>query len=254
MSKARPIGFGYNTPNILPPGKLTEASGTSPLMIPRALPKKPKKLTIYGNTIGGVGVGDYNEATGLYEIPITISGINILDTTQERVVLSGTIPEDQYTARPGTVSFKTHSYSYDTNKFGIPVAVKKNTNYRISYITTEGRPRLYIYDASGNVIYTNNNYTGGSFNTGNAETIYIGFRSNAWSVYTELNSMILSEGADTVEYEQYRSPDELCTTTAQPVYAGQSINASLPSFSAGTSIITVDTSVPPAEISCLYYT
>ncbi len=251
MSRTRPIGFGYNTPDMLPTGKPTEVSGTSPLRLSRALPRKPKQLTIYGNTVDGQGVGDYNEVSGLYEIPVTVRGINLLDTTQERTVISGSLPGGEYTAGIGTLSFSTAYYS-SSNIYGIKTAVKPNTAYVLTYKTITGRALIRLFSESGSIITTYNSMSDFNFNSRCNSTIYIEFRSNSWNTYTELTDIILSEGT-AASYEPYAGPLEYTLYSEHPVYDGEHIEADPGKLIRGTNIIDVKTSIAPSLIKCIYY-
>lgn len=251
MNKAKPIGFGYNTPSTLPIGTLRTISGASPLTLPHALPRSPKKLTIHGNTIDGLGVGDYNEASGLFEIPVTIRGINLLDTTRERTVISGSLPGGEYTAGVGTLSFSTAYYS-SSNIYGIKTAVKPNTSYVLTYKTITGRALIRLFSESGSTITTYNSTGDFVFNSRSNSTIYIEFRSNSWNLYTELTDIILSEAA-AASYEPYAEPVQYTLYSEHPIYMGEHIDADPGKLIKGTNIIEVNTLISPTLIECAYY-
>ncbi|MBR0366614.1 MAG: hypothetical protein IJH94_07435 [Clostridia bacterium] len=244
------IGFGYNTPTGLPARNLRTVSGASPLRLPNSAARKPRSLAVYGNTVDGAGVGDYDPTDGSYSIPVTVRGINLLDTTRERTVLSGSLPGGEYTAGTGTLSFSTAYYSSST-VYGIKTELSPDTTYTLSYNLVTGKALIRVYSESGSVITTSRD-SEITFNSRSNSTVYIEFRSNSWNLHTKITDILLSESG-TDRYEPYIAPCEYLVPLSRPVYDGECIYIDTIRLIQGTSVIDVKSEVAPALIECKYY-
>ena len=200
-------------------------------------------------------VGEYDEESGKYKIPITVRGKNLLNPNK---FSGGSLVEYN-----GIKCFKYKDYA---NNFTYTDDFKKNTRYRFSIrVFSDGEAK----NTGISICYTDGSTT--TINIKKYDTVYsVTSSSNKtiekitggfnWAItrYIDLTVSQLEEGTTATEYEPYHEPITTDIYLDEPLGEGQSINykkdglPTIPTFK-GTSIISTDTTIQPSNVEITYY-
>ena len=225
-----------------------------------------KDYKIYGNSVQNgeptpdnpvevQSVGEYDEESGKYKVPITVRGKNILDMSQH------TVTAGYYLDSSGTAS------SSNTNFLKLSmIEVKPNTTYTIS-------SNLYFYTIW---FSSNNSLNGGGISKVNAYNV----KKKKFTTPEGCNYIRVSfdlrtsnqggQGVGVFEwamlevgegdgiYEPYIEPQTVNIYLDEPLRTGQVMQKSkdnlpsLPQFE-GTTVYEAQTEIPPSGIQIQYY-
>ena len=239
-------------------GFIRSITGVFPLALPNCVDSKSIiDYTIYG---ASGGVGEYDETSGKYKIPITLSGKNLFDVSK----ITGGIGVVEYN---GVQCFKYADVA--ANKYGTFTytdAFKENTRYTFA---------IKVYDEDANkstaIKFT---YTDGTtyslqiakmntvykYTTTAGKTLQSFTNTHSWGInrYIDLTATQLEEGTSSTECEPYHEPITTNIYLGEPLSEGQSINykkdrlPTLPTVK-GTSILNADTTIQPSNAEVTYY-
>ena len=263
-------------------GIVRTASGIPPLMLEDCVDNDSMiGYTIHGNTalVGGgddlffedfQSVGDYDEASGKYKIPIICRGKNLLPFPYEfkSKTTSGitiTVNEDGSILLNGTSTAGASHYLFNNKtellpnvNIGDTITVSKNCNDE---------------SQQGNVYVVANYYDiNGSMQQGAlASTTISGYRTvtDNWigiGAYVHipkdrtLNNLLIrpmiEKGSAATEYEPYAEPVTTNIYLDEPLGSGETVSypdaPKLPTVK-GTTIYEVDTTARPSQIDVTYY-
>ena len=201
------------------------------------------------------GVGDYDEASGRYKIPVEVNGKNLFDinniveTSMIKIIDSKTIVVSDY---PSATTKKLKELC-PAIKIGQTIAFSMKTN---------GYHQIYFKNFnSGNTQYVSN---GDSFTATedllNAN-LYVYRQTSAQGGGDATISNIQFEVGNAVTpYEPYREPEVYNIFIDKPLYEGESVwyknnKDNLPQIKLkkGTNTITVKTATQPSAVSYQYY-
>ena len=217
--------------------------------------------SIIDYSLAGTGVGNYDEDTGKYKIPVKCSGINLFNPEE---VIAKFDNGDIYT-----------SGSYVCTS----IQLKPNTQYYLKTFNPTGGGYFYlsineavssstkatisINDDSSHKYPRRNEKTATTDDTG---CMYIGFYSagdetERCRILRE-NQIQIVEGSYTAltapDYEPYQEPVTVDIIVDEPLVEGQTINFKenklpiIPTYK-GTTIVSVDTQVQPLNMEVTYY-
>lgn len=199
---------------------------------------------IYGNT-GGVG----NAGASGYEIPITVSGVNLVDYTQAQPRnSSATVTID--TERNGVIWSGSYFFkipcSIPAGKvISCDVQGEYTGKWAIQYRGGTIEPNTWLY----------NPFT----TTEEVSYVYI-YKTNPTTTGTDMlfYDIIVNYGETALPYEPYFEPVTETITVTQPLGEGEFIDSTtypnaptLPSFN-GTTIYDVETEIKPSNMEIEY--
>ena len=217
---------------------------------------------IKGNEVTEVGyMGDLNEETGKYDVPITVRGKNLISTGSgiNMTIHGVTIKRNDDGSL--TVNGATTTSDYDEiNLCQIYGRLNRKKRYTFSAKGAVVKQLQYEVQLRKNGAFVENVCTQTiptfNFSTYTKEfdaaiaklLILSGATFNNLTVYPQLE-----EGGAATPYEPYQEKTDLTVFLDTPIGAGESayINAEIPTVK-GTTIIEVNTSVPPAALKTYY--
>ena len=236
----------------------TYAQGAPPLILPESVGKPLKKLYMEG---ADGGTGDLNEETGKYDVPITVRGKNLISTGSgiNMTIHGVTIKRNDDGSL--TVNGATTTSGYDEiNLCQIYGRLNRKKRYTFSAKGAVVKQLQYEVQLRKNGAFVENVCTQTiptfNFSTYTKEfdaaiaklLILSGATFNNLTVYPQLE-----EGGAATPYEPYRAKTDLTVSLDAPLHSGEGayINAEIPTVK-GTTIIEVNTSVPPAALKTYY--
>lgn len=236
-------------------GFVRTVSGTLPLTLPDCV--DTNSLIRY--TINGNGVGDYDESTGKYKIPIKCGVKNLFDVDRWYEELTANCTHT-YNPYFGTKD----GYNYiavrpPANVRFMEGEFKENTQYTLSFMVSSDQSNytglVIVYtDNTKTNIYAPKNWTKRTLTTDVGKTIsYIGvyFYNGAYAYYADIQ---LEEGTKATDYEPYVEPVTTNIYLDEPLTEGETLKnpIKLPTFK-GTTVYTIGTSIQPSNMSATYY-
>ncbi len=260
----------------------TYAQGAPPLILPESIGKPLKKLYMEG---ADGGTGDLNEETGKYDVPITVRGKNILNTygfgarnfnspTAARYLtnpygtsISTTAPTKSLTVTQTKTGNSSTPWNYINGYFsmGLNDEIEDGKSYRLSCdieIVNNPLDVKYIQvlvNGSNNSmanIFIKNGRGSCTFRYGTLKNFpdrkLLEFRNAGCSMV--ISNIMITKISDTdITYEPYQEKTDLTVSLDAPLHSGEGayINAEIPTVK-GTTIIEVNTSVPPAALKTYY--
>lgn len=236
----------------------TYAQGAPPLTLSESIGKPLKRL--YAEGADG-GTGDLNEETGKYDVPITVRGKNLISTGSgiNMTIHGVTIKRND----DGSLTFNgatTTSGWDEINLCQIYGRLNRKKRYTFSakgavvtqlqYEVQLRKNGACVENVCTQTIPTFNfsTYTK-EFDEAVAKLLILsGATFNNLTVYPQLE-----EGGAATPYEPYRAKTDLTVSLDAPLHSGEGayINAEIPTVK-GTTIIEVNTSVPPAALKTYY--
>lgn len=213
---------------------------------------------VYGSSSG---VGDYNNISGKYDIPVTVVGKNLFDKANPNL---------------------THLYPYintgivktSSTRWSALITVKPNTSYVLSKIHQSSGTSIRVAGYSSEPVYnmepdfldeTAETPAGSArdvqkFTTGqNTHYILCFLRSddNQDALNDVVNSLMIEEGSEMTEYEAYRKSTFVIQLDA-PLATDESVSMTQSGINintvAGKNTITVDTVNKPEKVLIQYLT
>lgn len=259
----------------------TYAQGAPPLILPESIGKPLKKLYMEG---ADGGTGDLNEETGKYDVPITVRGKNILNTygfgarnfnspTAARYLtnpygttVSTTAPTKSLTVTQTKTDRPDLPWAFWNGYFsmGLNDEIEDGKSYRLSCdIEIVNNPldvkniQVLVNGGSDAVNLSIENGRGScTFKNKLLKDLpdrkLLEFRNAGCSMV--ISNIMITKISDTdITYEPYRAKTDLTVFLDTPIGAGEGayINAEIPTVK-GTTIIEVNTSVPPAALKTYY--
>lgn len=210
--------------------------------------------------ITGKGVGDYDENTGKYKIPVKCSGINLFDKDRANI--------GRWVIQANTLKLCPRTPEYKHEGVFIWIEIKPNTTYTITKI---GQGAVYALCSSmpKDNEYVNRREKGEKniFTIRSGATdkyLLVAVASSANNIYVVddvIKSLQIIEGSYTAltvpEYEPYREPVLTNVILDEPLTEGQTINYKnnlpvIPTIK-GTTILSVDTEIQPLNMEVIYY-
>lgn len=183
------------------------------------------------------GVGDYDENSGKYVIPVTISGKNKFDGT----LFSGYYTDSTMTSIGGVSgNYKSCKVylSAGTYTFSCSVSV-----LIIRYITSD----IYRSNPIGSK-YTQE-YT---FTLANDSYVSLAFRNESNTAWDDSTTIQVELSQSATEYEPFHEPSTINIFLDEPVYEGESVSMADTGVQFGTidgtNILTVGTEVQPSKL------
>lgn len=183
------------------------------------------------------GVGDYDENSGKYVIPVTIAGKNKFDGT----LFSGYYTDSTMASIGGVsgnyksckVYLSAGTYTFSCS---IPVLI-------IRYITSD----IYRSNPIGSK-YTQE-YT---FTLANDSYVSLAFRNESNTAWDDSTTIQVELSQSATEYEPFHEPSTINIFLDEPVYEGESVSMADTSIQIGTidgtNILTVGTEVQPTKL------
>lgn len=183
------------------------------------------------------GVGDYDENSGKYVIPVTIAGKNKFDGT----LFSGYYTDSTMTSIGGVsgnyksckVYLSAGTYTFSCS---IPVLI-------IRYITSD----IYRSNPIGSK-YTQE-YT---FTLANDSYVSLAFRNESNTAWDDSTTIQVELSQSATEYEPFHEPSTINIFLDEPVYEGESVSMADTGVQFGTidgtNILTVGTEVQPSKL------
>lgn len=237
-------------------GFVRTVTGVSPLTLPECVGIG----SVINYSITGNGVGDYDENTGKYKIPVVCSGINLFN------------PEEVIAKFDSGDTYNSGSYTCTS------IQLKPNTKYYMKTFNPTGETGYFYmgkYEvpnkSPSSTICLNidiNQYKRGyeeAVTTDETGCLYLGsvfISANERRRILRENQIQIVEGEYTAltvpEYETYQKPVTTNIYLNKPLEKGQTINYKndkLPALPAmqGTTIYTVDASIEPENVEVTYY-
>ena len=210
-----------------------ELEGVPPLIF-RSDGSALKNYRFYGAT---GGIGDYDEESGKYVIPVTIAGKNKFDGT----LFSGYYTDSTMTSIGGVSgNYKSCKVylSAGTYTFSCSVSV-----LIIRYITSD----IYRSNPIGSK-YTQE-YT---FTLANDSYVSLAFRNESNTAWDDSTTIQVELSQSATEYEPYHEPSTINIFLDEPVYEGESVSMADTSIQIGTidgtNILTAGTEVQPTKL------
>ena len=212
-------------------------------------------------TITGDGVGEYDEESGKYKIPVICKGINLFN------------PEEVIS------KFRNGDYETVSSYHTTYIQLKPNTTYYAKTFAAKGSGHFYISKNKQTSLSIDHTITivnqaslmwprktENIITTGEEGLMYIGYYlvggdNNRDKILRE-NKIQIVEGSYTAltapDYEPYQEPVITDIFLDKPLQEGQTKNYKkdrLPALPAmqGTTIYTVDTSMVPEKMEVSYY-
>lgn len=260
----------------------TYAQGAPPLILPESIGKPLKKLYVEG---ADGGTGDINEETGKYDVPITVRGKNVLNTygfgarnfnspTAARYLtndygttVSTTAPANLLTVTQTKTGNPSDPWNYVNGYFsmGLNDEIEDGKSYRLSCdIEIVNNPLdvkyIQVFVNGGNNYIANISIENGrgscTFKYGSLKDLpnrkLLEFRNAGCSM--NISNIMITKISDTdITYEPYQEKTDLTVSLDAPLHSGEGayINAKIPTVK-GTTIIEINTSVPPAALKTYY--
>ena len=214
-------------------GRYKTISGAPPLTF-KSDGAELKSYRIYG---AAGGVGDYDENSGKYVIPVTIAGKNEFDGT----LISGYYTDSTMTSIGGASgnykSFKlllsAGTYTFSSN---IPVLI-------IRYITADS---YKSNPTSGRITQTH------TFTVSDDGYVSLAFRNAENTPWDDSTTIQIEEAQTATEYEPYHEPIVSTISLDTPLSEGESVSMADTGVQFGTidgtNILTVGTTVQPSAV------
>ncbi len=256
-------GFGYMTPDCLPPReRLVTANGAPPLILPKAAARRPERFIISGNTVDGTSTGD--KTSNLFDAV----GINAKASSTS---ISGDMLISKTNGAPKWYLPFEASTQYT---FYFDVYNMQNAVNRVYFIIvyTDGTKSGRMGD---HTFTDNTSHYIAVFTSDSGKTIsYIHIpETNARNFGVKISTAQIARGkysAETLpEYEpfgyklpiRFVSPSgdttQFSIFTSTPLKTGDTLEsdaASIPELFQGANTIYVDTAVPPSSLEISYFT
>ena len=205
------------------------------------------KFKLYGQN-GGVGENDEN--TGKYAIPITVSGKNILNPNNFKggslTTYNGILCYKYLDGGSGNFTYTDDFKASTQYTFTIKIYSTDSTkNTAIKFTYTDGTSNtLVIRD---NVFYTSVTMKGKTLQSIKGEWYYGVTR------YIDLSVSQLEEGTIATDYEPYHEPITTNLYVDKPLYSDEFVKVlNIPTFK-GTTIVSADTTIQPSNVEIEYY-
>lgn len=244
------------------PSRLETVSGPPPLLINRALPRKPEIITIYGNTVNGHGVGD--RTVNLFDTSWITSSSQISHVGND-LILTGYVCQTN-------ITMSLFCSLLGLSEGDIITISRMYTNAGSGVAT--GRiifgddPASQALIREGRTIKT---WTvpSGALTSDKPLIMYGNTGGTPFTIYDFIIVKGSYTSATMPPYEPYgyKTPctvisaelDERRTSnlyTHQQIHSGEILSAgveALPTLFKGTNTISIDTAVPPSGMSISYY-
>ena len=221
---------------LLEDGGRKTVSGVPPLIF-RSDGSALKNYRFYG---AAWGVGDYDEESGKYVIPVTIAGKNKFDGT----LFSGYYTDSTMTSIGGaTGNYKSFKLLLSAGTYtfscSVPVLI-------IRYITSD----IYRSNPIGSK-YTQE-YT---FTLANDSYVSLAFRNESNTAWDDSTTIQIEEAQTATEYEPYHEPIVSTISLDTPLTEGESVSMADTGVHIGTidgtNILTVGTEVQPSKVEVM---
>ena len=221
---------------LLEDGGRKTVSGVPPLVF-RSNGEALKNYRFYG---AAGGVGDYDENSGKYVIPVTIAGKNKFDGT----LFSGYYTDSTMTSIGGaTGNYKSFKLLLSAGTYtfscSVPVLV-------IRYITSD----IYRSNPIGSK-YTQE-YT---FTLANDSYVSLAFRNESNTAWDDSTTIQVELSQSATEYEPFHEPSTINIFLDKPVYEGESVSMEDTGVHIGTidgtNILSVETTVQPSKVEVM---
>ena len=221
---------------LLEDGGRKTVSGVPPLIF-KSDGSALKNYRFYG---AAGGVGDYDEESGKYVIPVTIAGKNKFDGT----LFNGYYTDSTMTSIGGaTGNYKSFKLLLSAGTYtfscSVPVLV-------IRYITSD----IYRSNPIGSK-YTQD-YT---FTLANDSYVSLAFRNESNTAWDDSTTIQVELSQSATEYEPFHEPSTINIFLDEPVYEGESVSMADTSIQIGTidgtNILTVGTEVQPSKVEVM---
>ena len=221
---------------LLEDGGRKTVSGVPPLIF-KSDGSALKNYRFYG---AAWGVGDYDENSGKYVIPVTIAGKNKFDGT----LFSGYYTDSTMTSIGGaTGNYKSFKLMLSAGTYtfscSVPVLV-------IRYITSD----IYRSNPIGSK-YTQE-YT---FTLANDSYVSLAFRNESNTAWDDSTTIQVELSQSATEYEPFHEPSTINIFLDEPVYEGESVSMEDTGVHIGTidgtNILTVGTEVQPSKVEVM---
>ena len=221
---------------LLEDGGRKTVSGVPPLIF-KSDGAELKSYRIYG---AAWGVGDYDENSGKYVIPVTIAGKNKFDGT----LFSGYYTDSTMTSIGGASgnykSFKlllsAGTYTFSSN---ISVLI-------IRYITADS---YKSNPTSGRITQTH------TFTVSDDGYVSLAFRNAENTLWDDSTTIQIEEAQTATEYEPYHEPIVSTISLDTPLTEGESVSLAETGVQFGTidgtNILSVGTTVQPSNVEVL---
>ena len=221
---------------LLEDGGRKTVSGVPPLIF-KSDGSALKNYRFYG---AAGGVGDYDEESGKYVIPVTIAGKNKFDGT----LFNGYYTDSTMTSIGGVsgnyksckVYLSAGTYTFSSS---IPVLI-------IRYITSD----IYRSNPIGSK-YTQE-YT---FTLANDSYVSLAFRNESNTAWDDSTTIQVELSQSATEYEPFHEPSTINIFLDEPVYEGESVSMEDTGVQIGTidgtNILSVETTVQPSEVEVM---
>ena len=221
---------------LLEDGGRKTVSGVPPLIF-KSDGSALKNYRFYGSAWG---VGDYDENSGKYVIPVTIAGKNKFDGT----LFSGYYTDSTMTSIGGVsgnyksckVYLSAGTYTFSCS---IPVLI-------IRYITSD----IYRSNPIGSK-YTQD-YT---FTLANDSYVSLAFRNESNTAWDDSTTIQVELSQSATEYEPFHEPSTINIFLDEPVYEGESVSMEDTGVHIGTidgtNILSVETTVQPSKVEVM---
>lgn len=221
---------------LLEDGGRKTVSGVPPLVF-RSNGEALKNYRFYG---AAGGVGDYDEESGKYVVPVTIAGKNKFDGT----LFSGYYTDSTMASIGGaTGNYKSFKLLLSAGTYtfscSVPVLV-------IRYITSD----IYRSNPIGSK-YTQE-YT---FTLANDSYVSLAFRNESNTAWDDSTTIQVELSQSATEYEPFHEPSTINIFLDEPVYEGESVSMEDTGIQIGTidgtNILTVGTEVQPSKVEVM---
>ena len=221
---------------LLEDGGRKTVSGVPPLIF-KSDGAELKSYRIYG---AAWGVGDYDENSGKYVIPVTIAGKNKFDGT----LFSGYYTDSTMTSIGGaTGNYKSCKVYLSAGTYtfscSVPVLI-------IRYITSD----IYRSNPIGSK-YTQE-YT---FTLANDSYVSLAFRNESNTAWDDSTTIQVELSQSATEYEPFHEPSTINIFLDEPVYEGESVSMEDTGVHIGTidgtNILSVETTVQPSKVEVM---
>ena len=221
---------------LLEDGGRKTVSGVPPLIF-KSDGSALKNYRFYG---AAGGVGDYDEESGKYVIPVTIAGKNKFDGT----LFNGYYTDSTMTSIGGaTGNYKSFKLLLSAGTYtfscSVPVLV-------IRYITSD----IYRSNPIGSK-YTQD-YT---FTLANDSYVSLAFRNESNTAWDDSTTIQVELSQSATEYEPFHEPSTINIFLDEPVYEGESVSMEDTGVHIGTidgtNILTVGTEVQPSKVEVM---
>ena len=255
----------------------TSVQAAVPLTLAESIGKPLKKLYIAG---AEGGVGDLNEETGKYDIPLSVRGKNLLSVTNEKnyredfANCSYEVIENGWRITGRSVSDQATAYSNGWFRPGYTdsgvrgVYAKKGDNLTVSAdicaiklsekYANNNNMGMYLYTNSANVVSEVR-----WFSSNKTRRLSVSYKipaSGRWyPVFTingntiEITNVQVAKNETDITYEPYQNPTDLTLSLDAPIESGEGVYAAaqIPTVK-GTTIIEANTATAPEYMAAQY--